>query len=255
LRIATCCVAQPRKGRKLGRADLQEATPVCARLPLRRQPPYRVLRLHEQPEHGVDVAAGAQPADASRRPRSTSPLPDPRSRREVSARLRRAPLGSETIRVIRTPVRAPNANAHMERWASTVRRKCLDRLLILGRRQLEHVLHVYIKHYNQQRPHRALDLIPPDPRAPSCVPTAPDSLCAWTAATCSAASFTNTKSPMQRDDRVSAPHAPSSQRRTYSVASTSGLCTDAGPPRVGEGEVRARLDVRARRRVRAVPDL
>jgi hypothetical protein len=40
--------------------------------------------------------------------------------------------------------------------------KCLDRLLIFGRRQLEYVLRVYIRHFNQQRPHRALDLRPPD---------------------------------------------------------------------------------------------
>jgi putative transposase len=71
-------------------------------------------------------------------------------------------LASEKIKVIRTPVRAPNANAHMERWVGTVRRECLDRLLILGRRQLEHVLRVYVRHYNRQRPHRALDLSPPE---------------------------------------------------------------------------------------------
>jgi transposase InsO family protein len=71
-------------------------------------------------------------------------------------------LASDGIRVIRTPVRAPNANAHMERWIGTVRRECLDRLLILGRRQLEHVLRVYVKHYNDSRPHRALDLTPPN---------------------------------------------------------------------------------------------
>jgi putative transposase len=71
-------------------------------------------------------------------------------------------LESDRINVIRTPVRAPNANAHMERWVGTVRRECLDRLLILGRRQLEHILRVYVTHYNRERPHRALDLKPPD---------------------------------------------------------------------------------------------
>jgi putative transposase len=76
-------------------------------------------------------------------------------------------LASENINIIRTPVQAPNANAHMERWVGTARRECLDRLLIVGRRQLEHVLRVYVKHYNQQRPHRALDLKPPDPSPPS----------------------------------------------------------------------------------------
>jgi putative transposase len=71
-------------------------------------------------------------------------------------------LESDGITVIRTPVRAPNANAHMERWVGAVRRECLDRLLILGRRQLEHILRVYVKHYNYERPHRALDLKPPE---------------------------------------------------------------------------------------------
>jgi putative transposase len=76
-------------------------------------------------------------------------------------------LASAKIKVIRTPVQAPNANAHMERWIGTVRRECLDRLLILGRRHLEHVLRVYVCHYNRGRPHRALDLSPPDSSARS----------------------------------------------------------------------------------------
>jgi transposase InsO family protein len=68
---------------------------------------------------------------------------------------------SEGIRVIKAPVRAPKARAHAERWVGSVRRECLDRLLILGRRQLEHVLSSYVAHYNGHRPHRALDQVPP----------------------------------------------------------------------------------------------
>ena len=49
---------------------------------------------------------------------------------------------SEGISIIRTPIRAPNANAYAERWVGSVRRESLDRLLIFGRRQLEHVLRV-----------------------------------------------------------------------------------------------------------------
>jgi transposase len=64
---------------------------------------------------------------------------------------------SEGVRVIRTPVRAPRANAFMERWFGTVRRECLDRLLIVGRRHLEAVLREYVLHYNDHRPHRSLD--------------------------------------------------------------------------------------------------
>jgi transposase InsO family protein len=77
-----------------------------------------------------------------------------------------AVFASGGVRVVRTPVRAPNANAHIERWVGSVRRECLDRLLIVGRRQLEHVLRFYVGHYNHARPHRALDLEPPT-RPPS----------------------------------------------------------------------------------------
>jgi putative transposase len=76
-----------------------------------------------------------------------------------------AAFHGEGIRVIRTPLQAPNANAHIERWVGSVRRECLDRLLILSRRQLDRVLRVYVRHYNEQRPHRALDLQAPDPRS------------------------------------------------------------------------------------------
>jgi Integrase core domain len=64
--------------------------------------------------------------------------------------------------VIRTPVQAPNANAYAERWVGSVRRECLDRLLILSRGQLEHVLRVHARHYNRHRPHRSFAFRPPD---------------------------------------------------------------------------------------------
>jgi putative transposase len=68
---------------------------------------------------------------------------------------------SEGIRVIKAPVRAPKARAHAERWIGSIRRECLDRLLILGRRHLHHVLVTYIRHHNEHRPHRALGQQPP----------------------------------------------------------------------------------------------
>jgi transposase InsO family protein len=64
---------------------------------------------------------------------------------------------TEGIRVIKTPVQAPRANAFAERFVGTVRRECLDRLLIFGRCHLEEVLAEYLAHYNGHRPHRALD--------------------------------------------------------------------------------------------------
>jgi putative transposase len=71
---------------------------------------------------------------------------------------------SEQIRIVKTPVRAPKTNALAERVVRTVRTECLDWLLILNRRHLERVLRVYLDHYNTQRPHRALELQPPEPR-------------------------------------------------------------------------------------------
>ena len=63
--------------------------------------------------------------------------------------------------MIKAPVRAPKARAHAERWVGTARRECLDRLLILGRRHILHVLTAYVAHYNEHRPHRALAQRPP----------------------------------------------------------------------------------------------
>jgi hypothetical protein len=72
-----------------------------------------------------------------------------------------AVFASEGIQVVKTPLRAPKANATAERFVGTVRRECLDWLLILNRRHLEHVLRVFADHYNAHRPHRSLDLAPP----------------------------------------------------------------------------------------------
>ena len=70
--------------------------------------------------------------------------------------------------MIRTPIHAPNANAHAERWVRTLRADCLDRILTFGGRHLEHVLRVFrARHYNEHRPHRALDLLPPNGRDPT----------------------------------------------------------------------------------------
>jgi putative transposase len=70
-------------------------------------------------------------------------------------------FGSEGIRVIKAPVRAPKARAHAERWVGSLRRECLDRLLIVGRRHLTHVMTTYTVHYNEHRPHRFLGQRPP----------------------------------------------------------------------------------------------
>ena len=65
------------------------------------------------------------------------------------------------IRIIRTPIRAPRANAIAERFIGTLRRECLDHLLITGPRHLDVVLREYVQHFNTHRPHRSLDQRPP----------------------------------------------------------------------------------------------
>ena len=74
------------------------------------------------------------------------------------------------VRIIKTPVQAPRANAIAERWIPSARRECLDRMLITGERHLRLVLSEYIDHYNQRRPHRARQESPPAGRRQ---PTAP----------------------------------------------------------------------------------
>ena len=77
-----------------------------------------------------------------------------------------AVFASEGIRIIKTPVRAPKANASAERFVRTIRAECLDWLLIVNRRHLERVLLVFADHYNAHKPHRSLNLKPPDPVSP-----------------------------------------------------------------------------------------
>ncbi len=70
---------------------------------------------------------------------------------------------SERIEVILTPYRTPNANAFAERWVRSVREECLDHLLIINERHLEHVLGEYSRYYNQARPHQGLRQRIPEP--------------------------------------------------------------------------------------------
>ena len=65
------------------------------------------------------------------------------------------------VRIIKTPVRSPRANSFAERYVGTLRRECLDHLLIHGERHLRTVLAEFESHYNHHRPHRGRSLHPP----------------------------------------------------------------------------------------------
>ena len=64
-------------------------------------------------------------------------------------------------RVIKTPVRSPRANSYAERFVGTVRRECLDHVLVLGECHLRSILAEYARHYNGHRPHQGLQQEPP----------------------------------------------------------------------------------------------
>ena len=60
------------------------------------------------------------------------------------------------IEILKTPYQAPRANAICERFLGSVRRECLDHLLILHERQLQRVLNAYVHYFNQARPHQGI---------------------------------------------------------------------------------------------------
>lgn len=77
-----------------------------------------------------------------------------------------AVFASADIRIIRTPAQAPRANAIAERFIGTLRRECLDHVLLIGPRHLAAVLQEYVEHYNTHRPHRSLHQHSPTGRTP-----------------------------------------------------------------------------------------
>jgi putative transposase len=70
-------------------------------------------------------------------------------------------LASNGVRIIKTPVRSPRANSFAERYVGTLRRECLDHLLIYGERHLRQILAEYSLHYNEHRPHQSREQRPP----------------------------------------------------------------------------------------------
>ena len=68
---------------------------------------------------------------------------------------------TEGLKILKTPIRTPVANAFAERWIRSIRRELLDRTIILNQRQLKRLVVDYIEHYNEHRPHRSLNQRPP----------------------------------------------------------------------------------------------
>ena len=66
------------------------------------------------------------------------------------------------IEIVKTPVRTPDANAVCERFLGSLRRECLDHVLLLGRRHFDHVLRAYAAYFNHERPHQGIEQRIPD---------------------------------------------------------------------------------------------
>ena len=75
------------------------------------------------------------------------------------------------IKILKTPYHAPRANAICERFLGSIRRECLDHLLILSEKQLHRVLGAYVKYFNEARPHQGIHQQVPQ-GAVTCVPSA-----------------------------------------------------------------------------------
>jgi len=69
------------------------------------------------------------------------------------------------LRVLRTPVRAPKANAYCERLVGSIRRECLDFMIPLGEKHLRRIVAEWVTHYNQGRPRLSLGPGIPEPAA------------------------------------------------------------------------------------------
>jgi len=73
---------------------------------------------------------------------------------------------SEGLKIIRTPIQAPNANSYAERWVRSARSECLDKIIIVNQAHLRSVLTEYVTFYNTRRPHQGIDQQSPIIRLP-----------------------------------------------------------------------------------------
>jgi putative transposase len=65
-------------------------------------------------------------------------------------------LADGGIRIVQTPVQAPNANAHAERFVRSIKSECLDRVILLGERHLRQTIREFMGHYHRERNHQGL---------------------------------------------------------------------------------------------------
>jgi putative transposase len=181
---------EPTRLRLLHHRDGHATSPVRALLHRARQPACPFCRLHLEPVRSLVVQQARNLSFTTVFERMRFLIHDRDSKFTASFD---EVFRSEGIEVIHTPVQAPQANACAERFVRTVRNECLDWLLILGRRHLDHVLRIYVQHYNRERPHRGSHLLSPNRQRSSHRPAARSS-----AAIASAALSTSTTEPQPK---------------------------------------------------------
>src|SRR5262245_18656715 len=128
-----------------------------------RQPSRPSCRVHSPPRRRVGHPTGAAGGLDVRRTRGTGPFLIRDHDRKFTGGFDTV-LEADNIRILRTPIHVPEANGIAERFVRTARSECLDWLLILSLPHLERTLTVFVDHYNGWRPHRSLDLAPPNGR-------------------------------------------------------------------------------------------
>jgi putative transposase len=77
---------------------------------------------------------------------------------------------TSSIEILKTPYYAPRANAICERFLGSVRRECLEQVLILHEKQLHRVLRAYVAYFNRARPHQGIHQQVPEGEVPSVPP-------------------------------------------------------------------------------------
>ena len=65
-------------------------------------------------------------------------------------------LGSVGVRCLKMPKQSPNLNAYAESFVRTIKRECLDKMILFGEAHVRHVIDEYIDHYNKERPHQGI---------------------------------------------------------------------------------------------------
>ncbi len=148
---------RPSVCRFLRRADCHLSAPVCVHRPASRAPPHRAFRRNRAPRIAMGLTAA--PGSVSMGDRAAAPDPGPRWSAVFQSRLE--PMGFTEVL---TAPRSPWQNAYVERVIGTIRRECLNHVIVLSEGRLRRILSSYFDYYRRSRTHLSLEKDCPEPR-------------------------------------------------------------------------------------------